>query len=71
LDKDTIRQRLLSDGQAFLEDAPDRPQIEANWEFLFGDPVVPSEGKGPQAKRPRKTGSAKKRKPQRRRRDEA
>jgi hypothetical protein len=55
LDKDTIRERLLTDGQAFLDDPHDRPQIDANWEFIFGDTIIPS-GREllPKAKRPKK-----------------
>lgn len=35
LDKDKARQRLLGDGQIFLDDLKLRPQIEENWRFIF------------------------------------
>jgi hypothetical protein len=55
LDKETIRRRLLTDGKAFLEDPHGRPQIDANWEFIFGEPVAPSEREDPQkADRPKR-----------------
>jgi hypothetical protein len=44
LDKDTAKQRLLRDGQAFLDDPRQRPQIEANWQFLFQESLAPEGG---------------------------
>ncbi len=41
LDQNTARQRLLTAGKAFLEDASLRPQIEANWRFIFQEPLFP------------------------------
>ena len=41
LGKDTARQRLLSDGRAFLDDPKLRPQIEENWRFIFQEPLFP------------------------------
>jgi hypothetical protein len=35
LDRETARQRLLTDGRAFLDDPKLRPQIEENWRFIF------------------------------------
>jgi hypothetical protein len=43
LDKETARQRLLEEGRAFLEDPHQRPQIEANWQFIFQEPLFPGE----------------------------
>ncbi|MHB2017900.1 MAG: DUF6036 family nucleotidyltransferase [Candidatus Xenobia bacterium] len=37
LDKAEIRQRLVTDGKAFLDIPGLREQIEANWQFLYGD----------------------------------
>jgi Nucleotidyltransferase of unknown function (DUF6036) len=41
LDKDKARQRLLTDGRAFLDDPKLRPQIEENWRFIFQEPLSP------------------------------
>jgi hypothetical protein len=39
LDKGTAKRRLLEDGQAFLNDPHQRPQIEENWRFIFQEPL--------------------------------
>jgi Nucleotidyltransferase of unknown function (DUF6036) len=39
LDKETAKQRLLDKGRAFLEDPHQRPQIEANWQFIYQEPL--------------------------------
>jgi hypothetical protein len=39
LDRDTARQRLFRDGRAFLDDPRQRPQIEANWQFIYQEPL--------------------------------
>jgi hypothetical protein len=41
LDKDTAKGRLFHDGRAFLDDPRQRPQIEANWQFIYQDPLSP------------------------------
>jgi hypothetical protein len=41
LDKDRAKSRLLGDGKPFLEDAFLRPQIEANWRFIYQEPLYP------------------------------
>lgn len=41
LDKDTAKQRLFRDGRAFLDDPRQRPQIEANWQFIYQEPLSP------------------------------
>jgi len=59
LDKETAKQRLLHDGRAFLDDPLQRPQIEANWQFIYQEALsseepreqMPKKGK----KRPRKS----------------
>jgi hypothetical protein len=43
LDKETAKQRLLRDGRAFLDDARQRPQIEANWQFIYQEALSPKE----------------------------
>lgn len=40
LDKDKVHQRLVTSGGAFLEDAYLRPQIDANWEFVYQEALV-------------------------------
>ncbi len=40
LDKEIARQRLLTDGRAFLDDPKLKPQIEENWRFIFQEPLV-------------------------------
>jgi hypothetical protein len=39
LDKEIAKGRLLRDGQAFLTDPRQRPQIEENWRFIFQEPL--------------------------------
>jgi hypothetical protein len=39
LDRDKARHRLLTDGQAFLDDPKLKPQIEENWRFIFQEPL--------------------------------
>jgi hypothetical protein len=39
LDKEKLRRRLMEDGKPFLENAHDRPKIEANWLFLYREPL--------------------------------
>jgi hypothetical protein len=41
LDKDTTRRRLFRDGRAFLDDPRQRSQIEANWQFIYQEPLSP------------------------------
>jgi hypothetical protein len=43
LNKDTAKHRLLTDGQAFLDDRKLRPQIEENWRFIFQEPLFPED----------------------------
>jgi hypothetical protein len=45
LQKDVIKRRLQNDGQAFLNDPFLRSQIEANWRFIFRDPLTFDEAK--------------------------
>jgi hypothetical protein len=44
LDRNTARQRLLTDGRAFLVDERLRPQIEENWRFIFQEPLFADAG---------------------------
>ncbi|HEY7312698.1 MAG TPA: DUF6036 family nucleotidyltransferase [Gemmataceae bacterium] len=46
LDKETAKERLLGDGRAFLDDPQQRPRIEANWQFIFQEPLAPDGGEG-------------------------
>ncbi len=39
LDKETARQRLITDGKTFLDDPKLRPQILENWRFIFQEPL--------------------------------
>ena len=39
LDKETARRRLFTSGKAFLDDPREGPRIEANWRFLFQEPL--------------------------------
>ena len=48
LDKATAKQRLLTDGLAFLHDPNLGPQIEENWRFIFQEPLF-SEPEGADA----------------------
>jgi hypothetical protein len=41
LDKEIVKQRLFGDGKAFVDDAYLRPQIEANWRFVFQESLFP------------------------------
>jgi hypothetical protein len=41
LDKEKARERLLTDGRAFLDDPKLKPQIEENWRFVFQEPLFP------------------------------
>jgi hypothetical protein len=43
LDQEKARQRLFRDGRAFLDDPRQRSQIEANWQFIYQEPL-PAEG---------------------------
>jgi hypothetical protein len=47
LEPETAKQRLLSDGKAFVDDPDLRPQIEENWRFIYQEPLFPEgiEGK--------------------------
>lgn len=60
LDKETARQRLFCDGRAFLDDPRQRPQIEANWQFIYQEAlspeVPPAQPTKSGKKRPRKRG---------------
>ncbi len=40
LDKDTAKRRLFRDGRAFLDDPRQRFQIEANWQFIYQEPLT-------------------------------
>jgi hypothetical protein len=48
LDRAAAKQRLLTDGRAFLDDPKLKPQIEENWRFIFQEPLF---GKQPAKKR--------------------
>lgn len=63
LDKEVARQRLFDHGRAFLDDPRQRPQIEANWQFIYQELLSPAanEAESP-AKRPRGKRGAKRRK---------
>ncbi|HEY7427564.1 MAG TPA: DUF6036 family nucleotidyltransferase [Gemmataceae bacterium] len=58
LDPETARQRLLGDGRAFLEDPRQRPQIEANWQFIYQEALA-AESTGESAERPASRSSKK------------
>ena len=45
LEKEDIERRLLGDGKAFLDDPFLKPQIEANWKFIFQEDFALEEGK--------------------------
>jgi hypothetical protein len=63
LGPETVRQRLLGDGKAFVEDAYLRPQIEANWQFIFQEALFPETGEGGEPKSgPAPSGPSEKRK---------
>lgn len=40
LDKEIARRRLFGHGRAFLDDPRQLPQIEANWQFIFQEPLL-------------------------------
>jgi hypothetical protein len=44
LDKETVRRRLFDAGRVFLDDPHQRPQIEANWQFIYQEPLAPATG---------------------------
>jgi hypothetical protein len=64
LDKETARRRLFEAGRAFLDDPRQRPQIEANWQFIYQAPLIPaSDGSKTQSiRRSRKGGKARRKK---------
>jgi hypothetical protein len=41
LDREIAKERLLRNGQAFLNDPYQRPQIEENWRFIFQEALFP------------------------------
>ncbi len=41
LDEDRIKRLLLTDGRQFLENPHDKTVIEANWRFIFREPLFP------------------------------
>jgi len=41
LDQATVKQRLLRDGRAFLDDPYLKPQIEENWQFIYQESLFP------------------------------
>jgi hypothetical protein len=43
LDKEKARQRLLTDGKAFLESRVQKATIEAKWKFIFREELFPAE----------------------------
>lgn len=47
LDKEKVKRRLLEDGKLFLENPYDRPKIEANWHFIFREPLFPDQAENP------------------------
>ena len=57
LDKATAKRRLFRDGRAFLDDPRPRLQIEANWQFIYQEPLfAESAGEEPTAKKSKKRG---------------
>ncbi len=44
LDQETARRRLFDSGRAFLDDPHQRPQIDANWQFIYQEPLDPQSG---------------------------
>jgi len=60
LDQETARGRLLTDGQAFLNDPRERPQIEANWAFIFQEPLFREAPAEEGREKPKKKGRRKK-----------
>jgi hypothetical protein len=51
LDKAIARRRLFDAGRAFLDDPRQRPQIEANWQFIYQEPLVPASNTSRKRKR--------------------
>jgi hypothetical protein len=53
LDREKVKQRLLVDGKAFLDDPKDRRTIEDAWRFIYREPLFPEEtsDQGKRAKR--------------------
>jgi len=43
LDKQKAKERLVVAGKAFLDDPRLRPKIEANWKFIFREPLFPDD----------------------------
>jgi hypothetical protein len=64
LDRQRIRELLFTDGKLFLASAHDRPKIEANWHFLFREPLFPETATG--GKAPKKPPGRAKKKPRKR-----
>jgi hypothetical protein len=44
LDKETARRRLFDYRRAFLDDSHQRPQIDANWQVIYQEPLDPQGG---------------------------
>ncbi len=63
LDKEMARRRLFDAGKAFLDDPRQRPQIEANWQFIYQEPLIPASEVelAPRKRKPRTTRRGKKR----------
>jgi hypothetical protein len=51
LDKQTARRRLFHAGRAFLDDPRLRSQIEANWQFIYQEPLAPANNTSRKRKR--------------------
>jgi hypothetical protein len=68
LDRGSVKQRLMTDGNAFLGDPIQKPTIEENWKFVFREALFPEvaqdEGKGP---KPAAARDEQEKKPKRRR----
>jgi len=43
LDKQKAKERLVVAGKALLDDPRLRPKIEANWKFIFREPLFPDD----------------------------
>jgi hypothetical protein len=59
LDRHKVKQRLLVDGKAFLEDPKDRATIEENWRFIYREPLFLEETRN-QGKRAKPTAEIRK-----------
>lgn len=57
LDKERARRRLFDAGRAFLDDARQRRQIEANWQFIYQEPLSPARDTSRKRKRRPPSGS--------------